>query len=346
MTYRETEQGYEGQWRWDGVARRLSISTVDQSSVPDLKGTWSPEGISHLLDGFSRNRLQLSLAGGDITVNCALNLSDGRQIQLVGAFMNRNEAQGMILSGTQMLSAMPDQEGPMPNLQPVYQPIVSVIDPTHVMGFEALARWDAGPDSPFAARRFEDEGLASNMLLQAAEALAEWQTITGRRDIFMHVNLTGRDLEHQGLVGLVEALIEGFGLPHRALRIELTEQAALRDAQEALAMAKALKEAGVGLVLDDFGSGHSSFSWLADLPADGLKIDPALTRRIGEPRTDAILQAVADLARRLDMTITGEGIEADWQLEALRRFGFTYAQGFAFSRPLSRQNASLRLQSA
>ena len=96
-------------------------------------------------------------------------------------------------------------------------------------------------------------------------------------------------------------------------------------------------------MLDDFGSGHSSFSWLADLPADGLKIDPALTRRIGEPRTDAILGAVSNLAHSLGMTITGEGVEADWQLEALRRLGFDYAQGFAFSRPMLREAASERL---
>ena len=340
MSGLDPKQGYEGHWHWDAAARRLSLTTGTNSAFSDLRGIWSLEGLAPLLDGFSRNRLQLSLTGSDVTVNCALNLSNDRQIQLVGAFLNTREAQGMILSGAEMANAIPEHEGPGPALQPVFQPIVSVADTDRIMGFEALARWNLGPDNAYAANRYEDEGLASNMILHAAEALADWRHRSGRADLFVHVNLTGRDLEHSGLVGLVEAVIEGFQLPPHTLRLELTEQAALRDAGEAIEVAKALKAAGAGLVLDDFGSGHSSFSWLADLPADGLKIDPALPRRIGEPRTDAILGAVSNLAHSLGMTITGEGVEADWQLEALRRLGFDYAQGFAFSRPMLRAAAS------
>ncbi|MCI4644258.1 MAG: EAL domain-containing protein [Hyphomonadaceae bacterium] len=344
MSQTGTDQGYEGHWQWDGAAQRLALHTVAQSSVADLKGTWSLDGVAPLLDGLSRSRLQISLAGGEVSVNCALTLSDGRRIQLVGAFLNPDQAQGMILSGARMLGAAPHQEGTAPELQPVFQPIVAVSDTSRIMGFEALARWDGGADSPFASVRFEDEGLASNMILLAAEALADWHAATGRTDLFVHVNLTGRDLEHEGLVGLVQAVIEGYRLPRKALRIELTEQAALRDAAEALKVADALKQVGAGLVLDDFGTGHSSFTWLADLPADGVKIDPGLTRRTGEPRTEAILKAVADLAHTLGMSITGEGIETQDQLDALRRFGFDYAQGFAFDRPLAREVATQRLQ--
>lgn len=330
--------GFEGSWHWDEAERRLTILTDPNASVSDLRGTWSPDGIGALLDGFSRKRLQLALNGSEISVNCALNMSDGRHVQLVGAFLGEGRAQGLVLSGAEARRAAGEQDGPGPTLQPVYQPIVSVSS-RRICGFEALARWEAGPGDIQTGQRYDDEGLAPNMLIQACEALASWRARSGQNDLFVHVNLTGRDLELVGLVDLVHALIDGFQLPHRALRLELTEQAALRDSRAALETAHALKAAGAGLVLDDFGSGHSSFSWLADLPADGLKIDPHLTRRLGEPRTDAILRAVTRLAGDLGMSVTGEGIEADWQLEAIAGIGMDYAQGFVLSHPLTEAGA-------
>ena len=142
MTAKDPMQGCEGHWHWDGAGRRLTLTTESSSEFSDLKGTWSLDGLSPLLDGFSRTRLRLSLTGSDVTVNCALNLSDDRRIQLVGAFLNTNEAQGMILSGAEMANAVPDSDGPGPELHPVFQPIVSVADTSRIMGFEALARWN------------------------------------------------------------------------------------------------------------------------------------------------------------------------------------------------------------
>ncbi|MEM9738342.1 MAG: EAL domain-containing protein [Pseudomonadota bacterium] len=335
----QSRQGYEGRWNWNARSRRLAIDVAPRSDFGVLRGVWSTDGLSPLLDGFSRRRLLLGLEGAGVTVNCALDLADGRQIQLLGAFLGDDEAKGMLLSG----NGSDDKLTPGPELEPVYQPIVSILTGKTV-GFEALARWNIDLETIDAAIRFEDDSLASNMLIRAAEALAEWRALSGRHDLFVHVNLTGRDLEHFGLVDLVEALIEGHRLAPNTLRIELTEQAALRDATEALNVAQALKSCGAGLVLDDFGSGHSSFSWLADLPADGLKIDPELIRRLGEPRTDAILRSVASLSHDLHMTITGEGVEALWQLERLQGFGFDYAQGFALGRPLTRAAATERIR--
>lgn len=338
-------EGYVGSWHWDAPTRRLAVDLEPRSTFAALRGVWSTEGLSPLLDGFSRRRLVLALDGGEVSVKCALGLADGRRIHLIGAFLDTTTAQGLILSGEGPARSDGDLDDPGPDLEPVYQPIVS-IQTGKTVGFEALARWNAGIDALDPALRFDDDGLASNMLIRAAEALSLWQAQTGRSDLFVHVNLTGRDLEHFGLVGLVEALVEGHGLGPGNLRIELTEQAALRDATEALRVALALKDVGAGLVLDDFGSGHSSFSWLADLPADGLKIDPELIRRLGEPRTDAILKTVATLAHDLGMTVTGEGVEALWQVDRLRDYGFDFAQGFALGRPLSEQAAKERVTSA
>ncbi len=253
-------------------------------------------------------------------------------MQLVGAFLGAGEAQGLILGEERNLASQPESgERPGPELDPVYQPIISLQPGLQIVGFEALARWRGAGHG-----RFDDDGLALNMLLQAADALASWRETTGRDDLFVHVNLTGRDLEEADLPGLIATLIDGHGLAPGSLKVELTEQAALRDFGAALDAARAIKAAGAGLVLDDFGSGHSSFAWLADLPADGLKIDPDLTRRLDDARTRMIVEAVVALAHRLDMRVTAEGIEDPAQAGLMGDIGFDQAQGFAFGRPVGR----------
>ena len=102
----------------------------------------------------------------------------------------------------------------------------------------------------------------------------------------------------------------------------------------------ALKAVGAGLVLDDFGTGHSSFAWLADLPADSLKIDHGLTCRLGQLRIDTILTTITLLASRLGMTSTAEGIENKDDAVKLRGLGFDHVQGFAFARPMSAEAAA------
>lgn len=332
MTQKSAIGSAEGSWRWRAGDQRIQIDAPRTSAVSDLSGDWSLDALSKMLEGLSRGRLDTALAGGDGPVRCALNLSNGRSVHLVGAFVDEGEARGILLSDD-LLPEEFDPEKPGPDLTPAYQPIISLKDGS-VAGFEALARWDSegGASLP---DRFEDEALATNMLIHAAETLARLRKTKGRAGLFMHVNITARDLEKPDTRGLLEALMHGHDLPPRSLRIELTEQAALRDRELALAAAIALKDSGAGLVLDDFGSGHSSFSWLADLPADSLKIDPELTRRLGDPRTDTILSAITLLASRLDMATTAEGVEQKASAARLRALGFDHVQGFAFARPMT-----------
>jgi EAL domain-containing protein (putative c-di-GMP-specific phosphodiesterase class I) len=323
----------QGQWHWHATAQHLLIESPAGTPLSDLSGDWSLNSLNQMLEGLSRSRLAQAFAVGDGPVRCALKLSDGRDVHLVGLFLSPNEARGMLLSGDDLPQLDGAEIDPGPDLAPVYQPIISLRD-GRVAGFEALARWD-GTDGTSPPSRYEDEALASNMLIRAAETLSDLRAISGRGDLFMHVNLTARDLARGTLPTLIEALMNGYGLPIQSLRVELTEQAALRDASNALAAALALKAVGVGLVLDDFGTGHSSFEWLADLPADSLKIDPGLTARLGQPRTDTILSTITLLAARLGMTTTAEGVERKEDAARLRTLGFDHVQGFAFARPMT-----------
>ena len=104
-----------------------------------------------------------------------------------------------------------------------------------------------------------------------------------------------------------------------------------------------LRDAGAGIVLDDFGSGHSSFQWLADLPADALKVDASLVQQIDNPRVETILEALTLMARRLGMTSTAEGVEDLAMLTRLRTLGFDHAQGFALGRPQPAEDAEALL---
>ena len=322
--------GPVGGWKWRADKMRLMIEVNPDGSLSDLSGDWSLSAFGVQLDGLSRARLDEVLKAGEGPVACSLGLSDGRNVQLVGAFHEPGQAQGLLIEESEKAR---EETSPGPDLTPVFQPIISLRD-GGVAGFEALARWsDAGQKRP-PIKRFEEPALASNMLIRASEALVSWREATGRDDLFMNVNLTGRDLAGGEMANLVEALVQSHDFPEATLRIELTEQAALRDFDEAVAAAKAIKAAGAGLVLDDFGSGHSSFAWLADMPADALKIDPDLTRRLGDPRTETILEAVTLLAGRLGMTVTGEGVEKREDASKLRMLGFDYVQGFAFARPM------------
>jgi len=334
---RPSEISPQGNWHWNAPAKRLLIDVPRGSDLSELSGDWSIDALEQMLEGLSRGRLDRAFGPGDGPVRCKLRLSSGRNVHLVGAFVGDSEARGMLLTGDDLQEIDPNDLNPGPDLMPVFQPIVSLRN-GQVAGFEALARWDDGdPTSP--PSRYEDEALASNMLIRSAEALARLRDVSGRDDLFMHVNLTARDLARGTLPALVEALMNGYNLPERSLKIELTEQAALRDAEYALSAAMALKAVGAGLVLDDFGTGHSSFAWLADLPADSLKIDHGLTRRLGQQRTDTILSTITLLANRLGMTSTAEGVENKEDAARLRVLGFDHVQGFAFARPMDIDSA-------
>lgn len=323
-----------GEWSWTAEGQRLHVRTNETGTLRDLAGKWTLDAFGVQLDGLSRSRLGRTLLTGSGPVSCAIGLSDGRRVQLIGDFAETGEATGVLLEGvapgTPLLK-------PGPTLTPVYQPIIS-LKTGGVAGFEALARWSGLDDATDAS--FEDPALATNMLIHAAQALAVWRQATDREDLFVHVNLSARDLARGDVVNLIENLISGYNLPPGVLKVEVTEQAALRNMDIALETVIAIKQAGAGLVLDDFGSGHSSFAWLADIPADALKVDADLTSRLGQPRMDHILEAITLLATRLHMEVTAEGVEKKADVAKLRALGFTYVQGFAFSHPMD-ENAAL-----
>ena len=323
-------------WSWNAANGVLTIRAEPGGPLSTLDGAWSLEALLAQFDGLARVRIATPLRSGrpGDPIDIRVTLLDGRPAHFFGAFHDRGLARGLIVpaeAGTRLVHGES-------NVEPVFQPIRR-LDTLAVAGFEALARFRApdgqlvGPDTLIGLGGDTDwTAIAPVMLERSANTLASLRD--AGHDVFMQVNLSAAEIARPLLVEEVAAIIRDAKLPHGALRVELTEQAALRDFEAALGALAAFRAAGAGIVLDDFGAGHSSFAWLAEIPADGVKLDPKLSRMVRQPRACRIISALTGLIRALGMTVTAEGIEDPAVAGELHAIGCDFVQGYAYDMPL------------
>jgi len=234
-------------------------------------------------------------------------------------------------------------------LRVFYQPIVSMAD-GHTRGVEALIRWQRGNELVPADAIIsvaEETGLivpiGDWVLREALRQLVEWDRQGVGAGFDMHVNLSARQLLQPHVVDRVsEALIES-GVAANRLHLEVTESVLIESAEAAAALLRDLRSIGVGLSLDDFGTGWSSLSSLRLFPFDVLKIDRSFLLDQDERRGDDIVRTISALARLLGMQVTVEGLETAEQVERMRGIDIDYAQGFYFSEPMSANELPARL---
>lgn len=335
-------------WDWNPETKVLRIRAAGDSVLPQIEGDWSPEDFTALLAEGSRPAIQklFDCEAPKERLSLSLTLLKAQDVRLIGARMEDGHARGLIFSD----EAVPDVADTS-ELEAVFQPIMRLRDGA-IAGFEALARWRGqdgelrrAGDFQHAGDPLADAGLAIKMLDQASDALATWRQAYSQLDLFIQVNLTGADLFRSDVLQKVEEIVQSGRFPGHALRIELTEQMAFSDFDAGVAAAAALRASGAALVLDDFGSGHSSLAWLSAIPAVGIKFDPDLTKLAGRPRTDTILSGISRIARSLGMSITAEGIEDFRNVQFLRGIGCDYVQGFAYARPMNFETAQRFLAS-
>jgi len=223
-----------------------------------------------------------------------------------------------------------------------YQPILSLLD-GQVTEVEALLRWDrpghglVGPTTfiPVAEETGLIVPIGRWVLEQACAQGAAWQAEFGSDPpLVVCVNLSARQFQDPGLLADIARALETTGLDPRRLKLELTESIAMHDIDATVAKLEALKAAGIQLAIDDFGTGYSSLSYLKRLPVDTLKIDRSFVEGLGHDLLDAaIVQSVVTLARTLQLSVVGEGIESQAQAAQLRALGCHGGQGFLFARP-------------
>jgi len=223
-----------------------------------------------------------------------------------------------------------------------YQPIMALAT-GRVVGWEALVRWQHPERGLVSPAEFiplaEETGLilvlGQWVLQTATKQLRQWQEWGYCNDqIYMSVNLSGRQLAHSQLVEWVQRALDESGLPPGCLRLEVTENSISGGWERVVRHLTILGELGIGLSIDDFGTGYSSLSRLHRFPIDTLKIDASFVRSLDQGgMTTNLVQGIVTLAASLEMQVVAEGIETPAQLWELKNMGIPYGQGFLLARP-------------
>jgi EAL domain-containing protein (putative c-di-GMP-specific phosphodiesterase class I) len=222
-------------------------------------------------------------------------------------------------------------------LELYYQPIRDV-KMHHVTSCEALMRWQhpqfglipPGDFIPLAEETGLIVPIGAWALREACHAAATWP-----QNIGVTVNLSPRQFLEPGLYDAVLDALHATGLSAARLELEITESVLLRDDPDIVATLHNLRSAGVRIALDDFGTAFASLSYLRSFPFDTIKIDKSFIRDLpNKPDCAAIVESIADLARKLNMSSVVEGVEALDQLAAAADAGADEVQGYYFNHPV------------
>ncbi len=227
----------------------------------------------------------------------------------------------------------------------VFQPIVRQ-DTLAVVGFEALVRWHSpkhGIVPPSIFVPIAEEGgliheLTDWVLPRALDACRAWP------DQYVSINFSPRQFHRAKFLENLCGAVAAAGLPSSRVQIEITETALFDDADVAMKLVAELQQQGFRIALDDFGTGYSSLFNLKNFSIDCIKIDRAFVTSLGkEANSTAIVSSVAQLARSMGLTVVAEGVEDQFQEQALRLAGCSHMQGYLFGRPVTQAGALERL---
>jgi EAL domain-containing protein (putative c-di-GMP-specific phosphodiesterase class I) len=222
-----------------------------------------------------------------------------------------------------------------------YQPQV-VLDTGRIVGIEALIRWEHPERGLLYPNQFialaEESGLivpiGKWLLRRACEQNVAWQR-SGVVAIPIAVNISAVQFRRRDFLGDVIEILQESGLAPQHLNFELTESVLMHGAHTTVSLLHALREMGVRLSIDDFGTDYSSLSYLKRFPVDTLKIDRTFIADLTtDPDDAAITRAIISMGHSLRLRVIAEGVETREQLEFLRALSCDEAQGNHFGRPL------------
>lgn len=214
-----------------------------------------------------------------------------------------------------------------------------------ICGVEALIRWQhpkmglLGPNMfiPLAEKTGLIIPLGYWVMEQACKQIQLWEQ--QEQNFYpISINLSAVQVEHKSLIQTLKQYIEEYQIDTNHLIIEITESTAMHHIDSSIEIFQKIRKLGVKLSIDDFGTGHSSFLYLKDLPVNELKIDRAFIKDLHRGSKDElILASLIQLTRNLGLTITAEGIETEEQLEILNRLGCQQFQGFLLGKPFPKE---------
>jgi diguanylate cyclase (GGDEF)-like protein/PAS domain S-box-containing protein len=230
-----------------------------------------------------------------------------------------------------------------------YQPILSLVS-GRIVGLEALVRvrdvapgWPSTVDFLAVAEQtgaiFE---IGAIVLAEACGQITTWRNaIPAAATLPIRLNLTSRQLHQPDLIELLDRALASASLPGSALRLEVREEAILRDFTATRKRLERLRDRGIVVDIDDYGTGDLSAGRLADLPVGGIKIDRSIVAKM-ETGSDSgvdLARALVAIGHGLGLSVTAEGIETPGQLGRLRQLDCEQGQGFLFARPMQAETA-------
>jgi len=226
-----------------------------------------------------------------------------------------------------------------------YQPQVNT-NTQEIIGMEALIRWqhpEKGMIPPFHFIPIAEETgiikpIGEWVLEEACRKTQEWHQ-QGHDNLRIGINLSARQLENDDIVRFTKNTLANTGINPKMVELEVTESAAMTDFKKTLALLHELRDLGITLSIDDFGTGHSSLSYLQQLPVHTLKIDRAFIKDIGTDSDDGtIAKTIVAMAHNLKLNVIAEGIEVVEHLQFLQQCGCDEIQGYLFSPPLREED--------
>lgn len=220
-----------------------------------------------------------------------------------------------------------------------FQPVIDMATGRPV-GMEALVRWPSPTRGMVFPDRFiplaEHTGLIHSLTLwvlrKALQQLSVWRQ--AGYDLYMSVNLSVRDLQHADIVEEILQILAECNIPPRLLTLEITETAVMVDPAHAQFVLGLLRDHGISLSVDDFGTGHAALAYLKTLPLHKLKVDKSFVMDLHDDGNAAIVLSVIQLAHRLNLNVTAEGVEDQYAMDQLKLFDCNAAQGYFICRPI------------
>jgi len=357
----------------DQIVQRLTVGAQDHVIFQGDEGifAWLTEpgtAIGHhveALHALFRSPARIESATYDLNVTFGVEIGSGRSItqRLNSAIVAADEAasEGLkwkyhdperMKDANWRLSLLSQLDQAIENgeVWVAFQPQLD-LHASRIRGAEALARWTHPAKGPISPQEFVSaaeqggriEKLTMFVLEQAVAAAARFNREGEPFD--MAVNLSARMLTMRSFPMEVRAALARHGLDPARLTLELTETAALAGDGSDLAPLLKLRDLGIRLSIDDYGTGLSTLDYLKKVPASEIKIDQSFIKAMRDHRSDLVMvQSTIALAHSLGRTVVAEGVETQESLDLLQSLGCDTAQGFLIGRPTSAKGLLRRLQ--
>jgi diguanylate cyclase (GGDEF)-like protein/PAS domain S-box-containing protein len=211
-----------------------------------------------------------------------------------------------------------------------------------IVGAEALVRWQHPSLGLLAPARFIPLAEETRLIVPLSRwvlqrAVSQWADLNEGREprLRVGINISPHQFQEPDFVSSVSDALRASGMPPDRLELEITETVLVQDAAAVVPRLQRLKDLGVRIAIDDFGTGYSSLSYLATLPIDTVKIDRAFVRKlVSDTASAALVRAILQMCRALDMEVIAEGVETIPQFAMLREMGVDNIQGYLFSKPV------------